>query len=133
MQRCMDLGRLEALMTSNDVAASFANVAQEIQLALEPLDLSALGCDEITVKQANITLEQLRKVQAPFPEEQQRMLIQLRKLAEAMRVQNAAVCAAADPSSAAYQLRDMVHSVLDGYALLPRECLSHASSAIMPG
>eukprot|EP00892_Ulva_mutabilis_P003589 jgi/Ulvmu1/1601/UM111_0029.1 len=114
VQRCLDLGRLEALMTSNDLAASFANVAQELQHALEPLDLAALGCDEITVKQASITLEQLRKVQAPFPEEQQRMLIQLRKLTEAMRVQQATNSAAGDPDSPASQLRELVHSVLDG-------------------
>lgn len=115
-QRCLDLGRLEALITAHDVAASFANVAQELQYALEPLDLAALGCDEITVKQAKITLEQLQKVQAPFPEEQQRKLIQLRKLSEAMRVQKSTISASADPDSPAHHLRDTVHGVLDGCA-----------------
>lgn len=113
-QRCLDLGRLEALMTANEVAASFANVAQELQHALQPLDLAALGCDEITVKQAKITLEQLQKVQAPFPEEQQRKLIQLRKLSEAMRVQKATIGTSNDPDSPACHLRDTVHGVLDG-------------------
>lgn len=124
IQRCLDIGRLEGLLSAHAVAASFANVAQELQQALEPLDLSALGCDEITVKQAGITLEQLQKVQAPFPEEQQRKLIQLRKLAEAIRVQKCTVSAAADPSSSAYQLREIVHSVLDGCANLPSDVTS---------
>lgn len=127
-------------MTANQVAASFANVAQELQHALEPLDLAALGCDEITVRQASITLEQLRKVQAPFPEEQQRTLIQLRKLSEAMRVQKDTVSASADPHSAAYQLRDTVHGVLDGCVSLcnhtssvavTREIRHHAQSCVV--
>ena len=68
-------------MTANEIAATFANVAKDLQLALLPMDLAELGCDEITQKQLRITLEQLGKVQAPFPEEQQRRLIELRKLA----------------------------------------------------
>lgn len=98
------------------------------------------GCDEITVRQASITLEQLRKVQAPFPEEQQRTLIQLRKLSEAMRVQMDTVSASADPNSAAYQLRDTVHGVLDGCVSLcnhtssvavTREIRHHAQSCVV--
>lgn len=116
VDRCGALGRLQAIMTANEVAACFANVAKDLQLALLPMDLAELGCDEITQKQLRITLEQLGKVQAPFPEEQQRRLIQLRKLAEAMRVAHTELksLSTAPPDSAASQLRDLIRNILDG-------------------
>jgi hypothetical protein len=103
-------------MTANENAASFANVAQELQRALAPMDLAQLGCDEITQKQVCITLEQLGKVQAPFPEEQQKTMILVRKLAERMRVDHTPLAnlAAAEKGSAAHQLREVIHNVLDG-------------------
>lgn len=88
------------------------------QIALVPMDLAELGCDEITQKQLRITLEQLGKVQAPFPEEKQRRLIQLRKLAETMRVAHTELesLSRAQPESAAFQLRDEIRNILDGFA-----------------
>lgn len=86
------------------------------QLALLPMDVAELGCDEITQKQLRITLEQLGKVQAPFPEEQQRRLIQLRKLAESMRVAEVDLKGlhTAPPDSASFTLRELMQNILDG-------------------
>lgn len=127
VDRCAALGRLQAIMTANEIAASFANVAKDLQLALLPMDLAELGCDEITQKQLNITLEQLGKVQAPFPEEQQRRLIQLRKFAEAMRVAKTELksLSTAQPESAACQLRDLIRNAINGFVAFfcsLREC-----------
>ena len=49
---CGNLGRIQALMTANQQAADFANVAQDLMAALEAIDVAKLGCDEITLKQA---------------------------------------------------------------------------------
>lgn len=119
VERCEALGRLQAIMAANEIASTFANVAKDLQLALLPMDLAELGCDEITQKQLRITLEQLGKVQAPFPEEQQRRLIELRKLAEAMRVAHTELksLSTAPPDSAASQLRDLIRNILDGCAI----------------
>jgi hypothetical protein len=124
--RCESLGRLEAIMSAIDIASSFANVAKDLQLALLPMDLADLGCDEITQKQVRIILEQLGKVQAPFPEEEQRCLIQLRKLAEDMRVAEPDLknMSTASPESAGGQLRDLVRkNVLDGYVTTAPSCM----------
>jgi hypothetical protein len=90
------------------------------QLALLPMDLAEFGCDEISQKQLSITLEQLGKVKAPFPEEQQRRLIQLRKHAEGMRVGDTELKSlfTAPPESAACQLRDLVRIILDGWVTI---------------
>ena len=50
---CGSLGRIEALMTANQQAASFANVAQDLMTALGAMDVAKLGCDEITLKQVH--------------------------------------------------------------------------------
>ena len=85
------------------------------------MDLAEFGCDEITQKQLSITLEQLGKVQAPFPEEQQRRLIQLRKHAEGMRVARVELknLCTAPAESVACQLRDLVRNILDGWVTPP--------------
>jgi hypothetical protein len=116
LSRCASLGCIEGLMTAQFNAAAFANVALDLRMALAQLDVGALGCDDFTVTHVALTLEQLAKVQAPFPEAQQQMMIQLRKLAEAKRIQEQQSHCVPGSSPAAKDLREMAFRAVNGFA-----------------
>jgi hypothetical protein len=117
LSRCASLGCIEGLMTAQLNAAAFANVALDLRMALAQLDVGALGCcDDFTVMHVALTLEQLAKVQAPFPEAQQQMMIQLRKLAEAKRIQEQQSDRVPGASPAAKDLREMAFRAVNGFA-----------------
>jgi hypothetical protein len=129
MRQSSELGRLEAFMRATDVAASFANAAYDLQKALTSIDFKGLGCDELAQKQASITQDQLRNVQAPYPEEELRALVQLRKHAETLRVQGFEELNIRHDSYA--ELRVLLAGFLNGYVpygrsldyfLSPRTC-----------
>jgi hypothetical protein len=124
---CASLGRVQSLLQASQLFASFANVCQDLQTALAQLNVKDVGCDPITVQQVAVTLEQLSRVQAPFPEESQRVLTLLRTLAEALRTERkVAGClqgigkrpgsVAAGPGSNTQLLHEAIAKALDGYA-----------------
>ena len=67
--------------------------------------------------QVTLTLEQLAKVEAPYPEEQQRCMIQLSKLSERMRVEAKGGKSASD-SAASKELHEVLSKVLHGCVTL---------------
>ena len=122
--QCEALGRLQCLFQAEELAAGFANVCQDLQAALAALDVSAAGCDAITCQQVAVTLAQLSQVQAHITVQPQQVVIELRALAEALRVERKAATggkespavAATGAGPVAARLQEAVANVLDGCA-----------------
>lgn len=124
---CTSLGRMQGLFQAPQLFASFANVFQDVQSALAQLNVEAVGCDPITVQQVAVMLEHLSRVQVPFPEEPQRVLTLLRKLASALRTERNVASSlqgrgqghssvAAGPESTTQLLHEAIATALDGCA-----------------